>query len=256
LCHAEADSRDAVRISLAVPGTDTPITSVDVGVADGSFRAFISHPQRMPAPAIVNVPSIFGVTDEAHRWLHDGAAAGFLTLVYDPFWRTDPGPLSPLVDAERARAAARRDATAVEDATADLAAVIAAARAQPACNGRVAVVGYCFGGRYALIAAACLPIDAAVSYHGILIGRSLDVAALIRAPLSLHAGDNDPECPPAEIEAIRAATADNPLVELHVYPGVGHSFTWRGYRKFDAAAAERSEARAFALLDTLKDAPS
>lgn len=227
--------------------------SIAVDVAGGSFPLLIARPARTPAPAIVCVPSIFGVTDEAKRWLREDAAAGFLTLLYDPFWRADPGPLSPLIDAERARATARRDATAVDDATADLAAVIAAARAMPECNGRVAVVGYCFGGRYAFIAAARLPVDAAVSYHGILIGESLDVAAEIRAPISLHFGDEDPECPMREVEAIRSATKDNPLVDLHVYPGVGHSFTWRGYRKYNAVAAEASEARAFMLLDTLKE---
>jgi carboxymethylenebutenolidase len=213
-----------LRISLAV-------FEFTVRTAHGSFPAFVARPEEMPAPAIVCVPSIFGVTGEAQRWLSDDAAAGFLTVVYDPFWRTDPGPLSPLVDAERARATARRNATRVEDATADLAAAIDAVRAMPECNGRVAVVGYCFGGRYAFIAAATLPIDAAVSYHGILIGESLDVASAIRVPVSLHCGDSDPECPMSEVDAIAAATKDNPLVDLRVYPGVGHSFTWRGYPK-------------------------
>jgi carboxymethylenebutenolidase len=233
--------------------SDGDFTSCNIRASGGSFPALVAYPARTPAPAIVCVSSIFGVTDEAKRWLRADSAAGFLTLVYDPFWRTDPGPLSPLIDSERERATARRNATAVEDATADLAAVIDAARALPECNGRVAVVGYCFGGRYAFIAAATLPIDAAVSYHGILIGESLEVASAIRVPVSLHCGDIDPECPMTEVEAIRAATKDNPLVDLHVYAGVGHSFTWRDYRKYDAAAAAQSEARAFALLDTLKE---
>lgn len=230
----------------------TPISTLDVGVPGGRVHELLTAPAVTPAPAIVNVPAIFGVTDEAKRWLRDDAAAGFLTAVYDPFWRSDPGPLSPLDDAERARARARRDATAVADATSDLAAVIEVVRALPECNGKIAVVGYCFGGRFAFIAAAELAIDAAVSFHGILIGESLDVAADIRVPLSMHVGDDDPECPLAEIEAIRAATSGNRCVDLNVLPGVGHSFTWRNYRKFDAAAAAISEERAFALLDTLK----
>jgi carboxymethylenebutenolidase len=228
------------------------IVEFDVAVPGGAVRVLVTKPRAAPAPAIVNVPAIFGVTDEAKRWLRDDAAAGFISAVYDPFWRSDPGPLSPLDDAERARATARRNATAVDDATSDLAAVIEAVRALPECNGKIAVKGYCFGGRYAFIAAAKLPIDAAVSFHGILIGQSLDVAPEIRVPLSMHVGDNDPECRMPEIDAIRAATAGNPLVDVHVLPGVGHSFTWRNYRKFDAAAAALSERRAFALLDTLK----
>jgi carboxymethylenebutenolidase len=232
-------------------GTSKPEELI-VGVPGGTVTAFVARPAIVPAPAIVCVPAIFGVTEEAKRWLRDDSALGFLTAVYDPFWRSDPGPLSPLDDGERARAVARRDATAVADATSDLAAVIEAVRALPECNGRIAVVGYCFGGRYAFIAAAKLPIDAAVSFHGILIGESLDVAPEIRVPLSMHVGDDDPECLVPEIEAIRSATAGNPLVDFRVYPGVGHSFTWRNYRKFDPAAAAESERHAFALLDTLK----
>jgi carboxymethylenebutenolidase len=227
--------------------------TLSVPVPGGSVTVLAARPEIVPAPAIVCVPAIFGVTDEAKRWLRDDSALGFLTAVYDPFWRSDPGPLSPLDDGERARAVARRDATAVADATSDLAAVIEAVRAMPECNGRIAVVGYCFGGRYAFIASAKLPIDAAVSFHGILIGESLDVAPDIRVPLSMHVGDSDPECLMPEIEAIRAATAGNPLVDFRVYPGVGHSFTWRNYRKFDPAAAAESEKHAFALLDTLKE---
>lgn len=221
-----------------------------------TFTALVAAPPAEVAPAIVCVPSIFGITEEAQRWLRVDSAAGFLTLVYDPFWRSDPGPLSPLNDAERARATARRDRTDVDDATADLAAVIDAARAMPGCNGKVAVVGYCFGGRYAVIAAARLPIDAAVSYHGILIGKSLADAANIRTPISLHFGGSDPACPMSEVDAIRTATAGNPLVDIHVYPGVGHSFSWRDYHRYHEGAATLSDERAFALLDTLKTPPS
>jgi carboxymethylenebutenolidase len=227
-------------------------TTLNVSVADGAFSLVVAEPARVPAPAIICVPSIFGLTTEAYRWLEQYTAAGFLTAVYDPFWRSDPGALSPLDDGERARARARRDATSPGDATDDLAAAIDTVRALPACSGKVAVAGYCFGGRYAFIAAARLPIDAAVSYHGILVGRSIDVAPDIRVPISLHYGDIDPEAPMDEIEAIRAATAGNPLVDVCVYAGVGHSFTWRNYPKFHPAAAAQSEARALALLETLR----
>lgn len=228
------------------------ILATDIRSHDGTFSAWLARPNAPRAPGIVFVPSIFGVTDEALRWVREAIAGEFFALLYDPFWRTDPGPLAPTVEVERARAAARRDAVSVDACVADLGAGIERLRAEPGCNGRIAVVGYCFGGRYAFIAAAQLPIDAAVAYHGIKIGESLDVAAAIRVPVSLHCGDSDPSAPMAEVEAIRAATRDNPLVDLCVYPGVGHSFTWRGYRLYDEGAAQRSEAVASALLATLR----
>lgn len=211
----------------------------------------VAKPVRTPAPAIVIVPSIFGVNDESRRWLAHYSAAGFITLLYDPFWRTAPGALSVTDPQDRVKAAARRDAFDVEEGVRDLAGLIARARAMPECNGNVAVVGYCFGGRYAMIAAASLDVQAAVSFHGITMGKSLDAAAAIKVPASFHFGDQDHSTPMSEVEDIRAAAADNPLVDISLYEGAGHSFTWHGHTLYDPKADALSMERALRVLSAL-----
>jgi carboxymethylenebutenolidase len=172
--------------------------------------------------------------------------------VYDPFWRSDPGSLALGVDADRERAARRRDAFVPEDGVRDLAGAVAALRALPESNGNVAAAGYCFGGRYAMIAAARLDVQAAVAFHGICMGESLDAARAIRVPVSFHFGDEDHSTPMTEVRAIQAAVAGNPQVELCVYEGVGHSFTWHGHARYDAAADAASFQRAMHVLAPLQ----
>lgn len=223
-----------------------------VAVSNGSFQLEVVEPQHAPAPAVVIVPSIFGLNDETDRWLADYAAEGFIAAVYDPFWRTDPGTLSVSAEPDRERARARRDAFVAEDGVRDVAAAVAALRGLPDCNGNIAVAGYCFGGRYALIAAARLDVQAAVSFHGIRMGDSLEDARNIRVPVSFHFGDNDHSTPMSEVRAIQAAVQGNSNVELCVYEGVGHSYTWHGHPLHDPEAERTSWDRAMAVLAPLR----
>jgi carboxymethylenebutenolidase len=227
-------------------------TTIEVRVDDGSFELEIVAPESLPAAGVVIVPSIFGLNEEADRWLREYSAAGFLAAVYDPFWRTDPGALSVTLDEDRVRAKARRDGFAADDGIRDLRGAIETLRALPENNGNVAVPGYCFGGRYALIAAARLNVQAAVAFHGIRMGDNLDDARAVRVPVSFHFGDDDHSAPMSEVRALIDASRGNRNVELCVYPGVGHSFTWHGHPLHDPAAEAESWRRAMAVLAPLQ----
>jgi carboxymethylenebutenolidase len=226
---------------------------IEIAVDDGAFQLKLAKPETVPAAAVILVPSIFGLNDETNRWLSAYSAEGFLTAVYDPFWRTDPGALSVTDPADRARAQARRDAFEAGDGVRDLQAAIDAVRALPESNGNIAVGGYCFGGRYALIAAARLDVQAAFSFHGIRMGDNLEDARNVRVPVSFHFGDDDHSTPMSEVRTIQAAVEGNPLVELRVYPGVGHSYTWHGHQLHHPAADAESWRCAMALLAPLRE---
>ena len=91
---------------------------------------------------------------------------------------------------------------------------------------RMGVIGFCFGGLIALLAARMgLPLRGAVSFHGLLdIGEPLEARVHARI-LVLH-GQDDPMVPPAKIgafaEEMKRIDAD---WQLHAYPGVVHAFT-------------------------------
>src|SRR5207245_4232634 len=93
----------------------------------------------------------------------------------------------------------------------------------PSANGKVATIGFCWGGGRSFAYAAAQPaLDAAVVYYG----TSPENAALaaVHAPvLGLYAGDDarvDATVPPAETEMKRLGKS----YETHTYDGAGHGF--------------------------------
>jgi carboxymethylenebutenolidase len=124
--------------------------------------------------------------------------------------------------------------------------------AQPDCNGKVAVAGYGFGGRFAFLAVTRLGADAAVAFHGIGIGQHLDEAARAKKPLSLHFADADECVPFDEVRAVKGALEGFGTTEIYRYPGARGGFALIGDAAYDVEAAEQAERRAFAVLDRLR----
>lgn len=88
-----------------------------------------------------------------------------------------------------------------------------------ALEGPVFVMGFCFGGTTAWLAAQrCHGIAAVASFYGGQITRYLDGAP--RVPTILHLGKADELIPPADVEAIRAA---HPELPVYLYEA-GHAF--------------------------------
>ena len=214
--------------------------------------AAIARPHVAQAPAIVMIPSIFGLDDDMRAKADAFAAAGFIAVALDVFWRGDGGALSADDASENARARKRNDVFDTDLGIADIAAAARYLAGEAAYNGRYAVVGYCFGGRFAFLAAARLAPAAVVSFHGSHVGDHLDEAAAVTAPLSFHYGDSDPVAPMAEIEAVRAALGHNAAAEVYVYPGIGHNFTNPARPTYDAGVSMTAMQRALRVLDALK----
>ena len=215
---------------------------------------YLALPGAVPAPAIVLLPPIFGIEplirEMADRW----ASRGFVVLAMNQFRHdAEPGPIERTDDG-RARAQARGKRADVGLLVDDLRAGIERLRAMAECNGKVGVIGFCFGGRYAYIAAARLPIDAAAGFHPVQIADTLADAPNVKAPLSLHFGEDDPLTPKDHVDAVRAALAGRSDAEIFVYPGATHNFAVPGVPGYYPAVAALSEERAFTLFDRLKAA--
>ena len=108
--------------------------------------------------------------------------------------------------------------------------------------GPTGVVGYCWGGTLAHLAACELPVAAAVAYYGSRIVENLDKRT--HAPVQYHFGERDKSIPPEAIEKIRAA---DPTGEIHVY-AADHGFNCDQRAAFDAPAAKLARDRTLQFL--------
>lgn len=213
---------------------------IDVTTLDGNgtFAAYRAQPAGMPKAAIVVIQEVFGVNPGIRAKCDRWAQAGYLALAPDLFWRTDPGLL---LDAdvpgdldEGIAAMMKFDA---DVGMRDIEAVIRAARAG-AGGGKVGIVGYCFGGGIAYLAATRTDVDAAVGYYGGQIHAFLGESKAIGKPVLLHFAERDHFIDAEKLVQIHAALDANPHVEIEEYAGVDHGFaTESGQRRDDAAAA-------------------
>jgi dienelactone hydrolase len=94
--------------------------------------------------------------------------------------------------------------------------------------GRIAVIGYCFGGFVALeLARSGADIAGVVPFHGVLSTPSADGAANIRAKVLVLAGGSDPVVPDEQIVEFKRTMRAAPQVDWQLisYSGAQHAFT-------------------------------
>jgi carboxymethylenebutenolidase len=216
-----------------------PSTEITYQTRDNeTFTGYLAAPDGDgKVPGILMITAIFGVDDEMQKLADDWAADGFLVSTPDIFWRVMPGPT-----ADMEKAFARYEAFDFDQGMKDIEDLIKHLKAHPRCNGKVAVLGFCFGGRYAHLAASRLGADAAGSYHGTMIGQHVDEVDRISCPVSYHFGDQDPVVPMDEVAEIRTAFAGRDNSEIVVYPGATHNFSMPQKDGYHAEAATASRA--------------
>ena len=204
-----------------------------------SFDGYLTAPAgSAKVPGILLITAIFGVDQEMRELADAWANDGFIVSVPDIFWRQIPGPT-----ADRAVAFERYGKFDPVQGMRDIEDLVKDLKARPQCNGKIAMLGFCFGGRYALLGAARLGIGAAGSYHGAGMGQHVDEAPKITCPVSFHFGDADPVAPMEEVNAIQKAFAGRSNADIGVYQAVGHNFAMPYKDGYDAAAAKESRDR-------------
>lgn len=94
-------------------------------------------------------------------------------------------------------------------------------------SGKVAAIGYCFGGGMVLeMARRGVDVDGVVSYHGALATDSPAQKGMVKAKVLVFNGADDPFVPPEQIKAFEKEMSDAGVTYMFInYPGVQHSFT-------------------------------
>jgi len=211
---------------------------------DGTFRAYISRPAKVPAPAVVVLQELFGVNADIRKTCDELAEQGFIAVAPDLFWRQEPGvDLSVTSEADwqhglRLYQAYDRDAGAR-----DVKDTIGVVAKLPECTGKVAVLGYCLGALMTFLAAVRYRVDAAVAYHGGDTEKYLGEVDGLHSSLLMHLAEEDEFISkPAQAE-IKAALAGKPNATVYSYPGQNHAFTRHNGRHYNAVAAALANRR-------------
>ena len=202
------------------------------------FNAWLAAPKGPARGAVVVAQEIFGVNAHIRRVADSYAAAGYVAIAPCLFDRLRRGIELGYSETETQEGRGYRLQIPKEKSLLDLTASINVVKHA----GRVAVLGYCWGGTLAYVAACELPIACAVSYYGGQIKDQL--AKSPRRPVIYHFGEKDPYIPASDIEKIRAA---DPTGEFHVYPA-DHGFNCDERKAYEPASAKLALERTLSFL--------
>ncbi len=218
---------------------------IKVPVADGEMVAYRAAPVNAKNTSVVLVVSeIFG----AHEYIRDVcrrfAKLGYIAIAPELFARYgDPRSYTSIPDLFANVVSKADDAVVMSD----LDACVAWAGKNGGDTAKLAITGFCWGGRITWLYTAHNPkVAAAVAWYGKLDGNPtklqpaypIDLVAKIQTPVLGLYGAADQGIPLSDVDAMRQALEkQGSKSQIHVYDGVGHAFhaDYRpSYRKTEA----------------------
>lgn len=234
--------------ALSVPADDPAVRAEDVTFkSSAAITGYLARPRADGVyPGVIVVHENRGLTDHIKDVARRLAKAGFIALAPDLVSRS--GKTTAQTDS--AQVAGVLGGASPEDLIADLNAGIALLSAQPGIKSeKVGVVGFCFGGGYALRLAAANPnVGAAVCYYGVTPQPASMMAATNAAVLGQY-GSADARVNgtiPALEEALSGA---GKTFEKHIYDGAGHAFNNDTGQRYDEKTAVEAWSRTLAWFE-------
>ena len=213
---------------------------VDLTAADG-FRlsAYRADPEGAPRGALVVAQEIFGVNGHIRSVCDGFAGDGYVAIapaLFDRYERgVDIGYTPPDIARGRELKALAKIDAALQD--------VAAARDAVAGAGKVGILGYCWGGYIAWMAAARVEgFACAVPYYG--GGMTDAIAEQPKCPVMAHFGERDSMIPVTGVNALAAA---HPSAQVFIYQA-DHGFNCDQRGSHDPASAKLARERTLAFL--------
>ncbi|WP_022882816.1 dienelactone hydrolase family protein [Gryllotalpicola ginsengisoli] len=230
------------------------------------FSGYVSRPDGDPKGALIVIHEIWGLVDHIKDVADRFAAQGYLAVAPDIL---SHGGITPEVGDELQRlreSADEEERTRLQPlmrekmapvnepgygswAVGALQQVVDWLEPQPGVDGRIGVIGFCFGGSYAFaLAANDERIKAAAPFYG-APPQSTDYAG-IRCPVRAFYGRNDPRLIDGLPEVERGMKEAGVDFEAKVYEGAGHAFfNDANSHAYDADAAADAWQRVLAFFD-------
>jgi carboxymethylenebutenolidase len=209
--------------------------------ADGhKLSAYVARPEGEPVAGLIVLQEVFGVNAHIRSVADQYAKDGFLAVAPALFDRIERGVELSYDGADREKTMSFIPRLDAEKAVADIAAAMEFAA--NATGKKTGVIGYCWGGTLAWLAATRLHPDAAVGYYAGRIGNY--AAETPSAPVMLHFGKQDTHIPAEEVEKVHAA---HPEVEIYWYDA-GHGFNCVPRPSYHQASAQLGRERSLSFL--------
>jgi carboxymethylenebutenolidase len=218
--------------------------TIRIAGADGFEFAAYHEPSFTPRKGgVIVIQEIFGIDQHVRADVARWAKMGYEAIAPALFDRRQRDFHAEHDDAGIQAGITHARATPIDQALSD----IAACREFLKTRGeKVCVVGYCYGGSLAWLAAARLEgIAAASSYYGSLVKANAQLTPA--CPIIVHLGRTDPGIDADEVsEAIGAHHTDVPV---YIYEGAGHGFNNQSPERYNAEAADLARHRTLELFD-------
>jgi carboxymethylenebutenolidase len=227
------------------------LTAGEITVAVGDFK--MPAYRAMPAgkdklPVVLVVSEIFGVHEHIADVARRCARQGYLAIAPEMFVRQgDAGSYGEIAKLISEVVSKVPDAQAM----ADLDACVAWARNNGGDVNKLAVTGFCWGGRITWLYSAHNPgVKAGVAWYGRLVGETnalqtahpVNVAAQLKAPVLGLYGEKDTGIPQDTVEKMKTALAAGSAAakksEFVIYPDAQHAFHADYRPSYQKAAAD------------------
>jgi len=220
-----------------------------------AYRAMPTDAPRVGSIVVIHhLPGYDEATKEITRKF---AANGIAAVMPNLYHRLAPG-----ADPDDAAATARAAGGVSDDQlVGDVRGAMEHLTSLPISNGKVAVIGYCSGGRQSFLAGCRLPLDAVIDCYGafvaidppsdfpITLPKVIDEAPHLSGPvLGLFGAEDQYPSPEQTAIMVDAMAAANKTFEPHTYDNAGHAFFAVNRTAYRVEAANDGWERIFDFL--------
>jgi carboxymethylenebutenolidase len=215
--------------------------SIELAAGDGHpLEAYPAHPPGKVRGGIVVAQEMYGLNSYLRSVCDFYAAHGYLTVAPALYDRKERELVFAYDKHDHDRAQRLYKSWNLDNALEDL----DAARDAVASAGKVGLVGFCWGGSLAWLAACRRNYACTVAYYGSMMPDFASEQP--RCPVIAHIGDQDTTLPAARIDAFQAC---RPEVPVYVYAGAQHGFdNEHRHARYHAEACRTARDRTLAFF--------
>ncbi len=225
------------RLARAAAGSLREVTLTTKGGRD--VAAALAVPETTPAPTVLLIHEWWGLNDQIKAVAADLAGQGYLALAVDLY--------DGRSTKAREEAQALMQAVDPEAATDTLVSWLGWLKAHEKATGKVAVMGWCFGGGWALNASIAEPVDATVVYYG-RVDKPADQLARLKGPVLGHFATRDEFINKPMVDGFEKAMAEAGKPLTVYWYEADHAFANPTGARYDEADAALAWSRTQAFL--------